>query len=122
VLKGRSECDALSIHRDQLFAIAQENDRLDSELEVAAEELERANAKFRRIQRQKKIWRERMSVAISRGLKSVEALEDLERREEEEKRSSETATTAASTSAEPSAGKSCSSFLSFDTSRYGLNP
>jgi hypothetical protein len=124
VLRGRSDCDALVIHRDQLFAIARENDRLDSALEEAVEEFERAGAKLRQLQRQKKFWRERMSIAISRGLKSVEALEELEeveRREEEERqrRESEEQQHHDSSAASVPSGDS---FLAFDLNAVFQDP
>jgi hypothetical protein len=104
------DCDIQGPSNAQLRRLASQQIKLEEELDEAAEEFERAGARYRRLQRQKKIWSEKVMRAVARGIDNLEELEALERREEEEKRSSEAAaavvpTTAASTFAEPSAGK-----------------
>lgn len=99
VRRGLSRCDVLGITPRQLSHIISQHDAVEAELELAetqaeaaAEnarrireqieaEAEAANEKVRRLRKQKKMWLEKMSRAISRGLNTVEELEELERQE-----------------------------------------
>lgn len=78
---NQSHCDAQGVTVAQLRRIASQHDKIESELEKAEAEAELVAAKVRRLRRQKRVWYEKMSRAVARGVDSIEALEELERNE-----------------------------------------
>jgi len=83
VRRHESFCDAQGVTPQQLQRIAAQHDEVESELERAEELAEAANAKVRRLRKQKKLWFEKMKRAIARGIDTVEELERVEREEAE---------------------------------------
>ncbi|KAI7908498.1 hypothetical protein M0657_012265 [Pyricularia oryzae] len=82
---GRSRCDVMGVSREQLHRIAAQHSKLESELEAAEE-------KVLRLRRQKKMWFEKMTRAVRRGIDNLEELDRVEREEaeqEERRRSAE---------------------------------
>lgn len=76
-------CDAQGITPQQLQKLVSQHDKVESELERAEELAEAANAKVRRLRKQKKVWFEKMTRAIHRGIDTVEELEGVEKEEAE---------------------------------------
>jgi hypothetical protein len=91
VRNNQSMCDAQNLSTQQLRRIATQHSKMEAELEKAEEERDLLDARVKRLRKQKKLWFEKMTKAISRGLDSVEELERVEReeaeREEERQRS-----------------------------------
>ena len=83
VRRGQSQCDALGVSVQQLNHIISQHDKLESQMESAETELATAMAKVNRLRQQKRVWFEKMTRAISRGVDSVEELEWVEREEAE---------------------------------------
>lgn len=61
--------------------MASQHAKLESELEEVESAMEAMATKAQRLRRQKRMWYEKMSRAISRGIDSMEELEELERAE-----------------------------------------
>lgn len=84
---NQANCDVRGLSPEQLNRVAAQYRKLELELEAAEEEAEvvinQANAKLRRLRKQKRMWYEKMMKAVSRG---VDNLEELERLEAEESR------------------------------------
>lgn len=78
---NQARCDVLGVSPAQLRNIASQHAKLESALEKVEAEMEAMAAKAQRLRRQKRVWYEKMSRAISRGIDSVEELEALERAE-----------------------------------------
>ncbi|KAI6553416.1 hypothetical protein MCOR04_010741 [Pyricularia oryzae] len=75
----------MGVSREQLYRIAAQHSKFESELEAAEE-------KVLRLRKQKKIWFEKMMRAVCRGIDSLEELDRVEREEaeqEERRRSAE---------------------------------
>jgi hypothetical protein len=81
VRRHESFCDAQGVTPQQLQRLVSQHDKVESELERAEELAEAANAKVRRLRKQKKLWFEKMSRAIHRGIDTVEELERVEKEE-----------------------------------------
>lgn len=85
VRNSQARCDAQGVSPAQLRKIASQYAKLESELEEVESELEEVEsameamaAKAQRLRRQKRMWYEKMSRAISRGIDSIEELERAE--------------------------------------------
>lgn len=76
-------CDAQGVTAQQLQRIADQHSRLEDEMETAEAERAVLDAKINRLRTQKKVWFEKMKRAISRGIDTVEELEQVEREEAE---------------------------------------
>ena len=98
ISRGLAHCDAIHFSPFQLRRLTSARSKIEIELEAAVEDLEEkqrlaleAAAKFRRLQKQRKLLSDRELRAVARGISDLEELESSERREEEDRRSSETA-------------------------------
>lgn len=83
---NRSSCDVLGPSDHQLRVVARSFHSTDQALELAEEEAERAQAKVRRLRRQRRVLADKVHRMVRRGLDS---LEELDRVEAEERRLSE---------------------------------
>lgn len=81
VRNSQARCDAQGVSPAQLRKIASQHAKLESELEEVESAMEAMATKAQRLRRQKRMWYEKMSRAISRGIDSMEELEELERAE-----------------------------------------
>lgn len=103
VRRHESFCDAQGVSPQQLQRIASQHDKAESELEQAEALAEAANAKVRRLRKQKRMWLEKMSRAIARGIDDIEELERVE--------AEEAAAAAAASAPPPPHSDSLDSFL-----------
>jgi hypothetical protein len=101
VAHNQSLCDAQGVSVQHLRKIASNFRRLETEMEEAEDELAVVAAKVKRLRQQKRKWSEKMIRAVSRGVTSVEELEELERQEAEEARRQEAEGTAAQAAVPP---------------------
>jgi len=85
VHSNRSACDVLGATPSQFQNIVSQHSRLESELEEALE-------RVARLQQQKKLWRQRMTRAISRGISNLEELDKVEAEEQAQAIAGTTAT------------------------------
>ncbi|KAK3904168.1 hypothetical protein C8A05DRAFT_32056 [Staphylotrichum tortipilum] len=83
VRNHQSFCDAQGISAQQLRKIVAQHGKVESELEKAEAELLASVAKVNRLRSQKRMWFDKMTRAISRGIDTVEELERVEREESE---------------------------------------
>ena len=83
VRNHESFCDAQGVTVQQLNRIVSQHDKLETQMEDAEAELAAAMAKVNRLRKQKRMWFEKMARAISRGVDTVEELEEVERKEAE---------------------------------------
>ncbi len=111
----RSFCDVFGLSPAQIEKVASQLSSAEADLEAAETERDRWDAKVKRLRVQKKLWRERMSRAISRGITD---LEELEKVEEEERRAATSLSVEPSVPAESS--DSFSFFGDFELSQTGL--
>lgn len=103
-----SGCDVLSLDNSaDLLAISSQHQKIEDEIEHLEE-------KLLRLRKQKKMWREKMSRAIRRGLKNLEELERVEAEETEAERRRVAADVQAVISEETSISRPDLSFDGFD--------
>lgn len=94
-------CDAQGVTLQQLRRITSQYDKLDAEMEEAERQRAELDAKINRLRLSKKRWSEKMSRALSRGVTTIEELEELERQETEESKRREAENAAAQSTVEP---------------------
>lgn len=79
----QGNCDIAGVTPQQLRSIADQHYKLKRKLEEAEERALAESQKVIRLQKQKKLWFEKMMRAVSRGIDNVEELERVEREEAE---------------------------------------
>jgi hypothetical protein len=81
VRNNRSGCDVLGPSEAQLNSASLQFQRLEQELDFAEDEVERAQAKARRIRRSRRLLAEKIQRMVRRGIDSLEELERVEAEE-----------------------------------------
>ena len=83
VKDNKSLCDARPLSAAQLRKIASLHARFEDELEAAEERRKAVDAEIERIRKQKRLWLEKMTRAVARGIDDLEELDRVEREERE---------------------------------------
>lgn len=83
VKDNKSLCDARPLSTAQLQKIALLHARFEDELEAAEERRKAVDAEIERIRKQKRLWLEKMTRAVARGIDDLEELERVECEEQE---------------------------------------
>lgn len=101
VARHEPHCDAQGVSLQQLRRITSQYDKYEVEMEEAERARAELDAKINRLRLLKRKWSESMSRALSRGVETVEDLEELERQEAEESKRREAENAAAQPSLDP---------------------
>lgn len=83
VKDNKSLCDARPLSSAQLRKIAMFHTQYETALEEAEKERKTVDAKIERLRKQKRLWLEKMTRAVARGIDDLEELDRVEREEAE---------------------------------------
>lgn len=119
VKDNKSLCDARPLSSAQLRKIASFHAQYEDALEGAEEERRVVDAKIERLRKQKRLWLEKMTRAVARGIDNLEELDRVER-EEAEAAARQAATSAPNLTASVS-GPAVSSVDAVDWSAFELD-